>query len=222
MAMNVVEQLSSTIRRALPDATVTIDEPSNVLGNWWIDIRRGSRTATIEWRPKQGFGVGLGEGTYGEGPDVISSTIDGAAQHITDYFRDDADVNSPSVLVASGDIMWRAAVEEHLHEHQVWTDSVETLTEATMHLLEQTYLVVLVDLATTSLNTAYAELREQLSRLDSLLITVATVDHVRSLDDSFELVMHKRIGAEYVASVVESLVAAAETRHLPNTNSKSA
>ena len=220
--MNVAEQLSTTIRRALPDATVTIDEPSSVHGNWWIDIRQGDRTATVEWRPKQGFGVGLGEGTYGEGPDIVSSTIVGAAQHVIEYFRDDTDASSPSVLVASSDIAWLAAVEGHLLEHQVRTDTVETFTDAAKHLLEQTYLVVLVDLATTPVDTTYAELREQISRLDSLLVTVATADHVRSLDDSFELVMHKRIGTEYVASVVESLVAAAETGHLPDTTSESA
>lgn len=88
--MNIAEQLSSTIRRELPDALITIDEPGRHDGFWWIDVKRGTRSATVEWRPKQGFGVGLGAAAYGEGPDVIAPTIEAAARHVVEYLRDDA------------------------------------------------------------------------------------------------------------------------------------
>lgn len=221
MAMNVVELLSETIRHALPDASITIDEPSFDHGNWWVDVKRGPRKATIEWRPKEGFGVGLGEGMYGEGPDIVASTIETAAQHVIAYLQANASSGEPTVLVASSDATWRSAIEEHLREHRVSTDMVETLAEATKQIVKQSYTVILVDLATTPFNV-YSELRDRLTELDSLLVTVASADHAGLFNDSFGVVMHKRVGTEYVASVVESLVAAAGTGRLPNTHSESA
>jgi hypothetical protein len=85
MAMNAAEDLSTAISRALPDAAVTIDPPAHDSGQWWIDVTRGDRKATIEWRPKQGFGIGFGVGGYGEGPDLIVSTIDAAVSHVVEY-----------------------------------------------------------------------------------------------------------------------------------------
>ena len=85
MDMNTAEELARAIRRALPDAVVSIDAPAKDSGHWWIDVRRGQLTATIEWRPKQGFGVGLGPGGYGEGPDVVVSTVDAAVGHVVEY-----------------------------------------------------------------------------------------------------------------------------------------
>lgn len=85
MAMNAAEELSNAISRALPDASVTIDAPTHESGYWWIDVERGDRKATVEWRPKQGFGVGLAPGGYGEGPDVVVSSVDAATRQIVDY-----------------------------------------------------------------------------------------------------------------------------------------
>lgn len=83
--MNAAEELSAAIGRALPDASVSVDPATHESGHWWIDVRRGDRRATIEWRPKQGFGVGLGAGAYGEGPDLIVSTVDAATRQVVDY-----------------------------------------------------------------------------------------------------------------------------------------
>lgn len=87
--MNAAEELSTAISRALPDAAVSIDAPADAGGNWWIDVTRGDRTATVEWRPKQGFGVGLGPGGYGEGPEVVVPNVDTAARRVVDYLRPD-------------------------------------------------------------------------------------------------------------------------------------
>jgi hypothetical protein len=90
MVMNAAEELSKAISRALPDASVTIDPPTHDSGYWWIDVERGQRKATVEWRPKQGFGVGLGPGGYGEGPDVVVSSVDAATRQVVDYLSDSA------------------------------------------------------------------------------------------------------------------------------------
>jgi hypothetical protein len=223
MAMNAAEELSNAINRALPDAVVSIDAPTHDSGHWWIDVARGQRRATIEWRPKQGFGVGLGPGGYGEGPDLVVSTVDAAVAHVVDHLLSSNTVASaePTVLVASSDDNWRSAVEQHLRVHRVRADAVGTLSEAYKRSLTQVYLVIVVDLASEPSN-AYRELRDWATSVDSLFVTVATSDHVSSFDDSFELVVNKRISTEYVASVVESLVVASATGRLPDANSESA
>ena len=83
--MNSAEELSDAIHRELADASVSIDRPEHAQGYWWIDVMRGDRKATVEWRPEQGFGVGLGPGGYGEGPDIVVSTVDEAARRVVDY-----------------------------------------------------------------------------------------------------------------------------------------
>jgi hypothetical protein len=105
MAMNAAEELSTAIRSALPDAVVTIDAPAHESGHWWIDVTRHDRKASVEWRPKQGFGVGLGVGGYGEGPDIVVPTVDAATRSVVDYLLTNSDGGSTeaTVLVASGD-----------------------------------------------------------------------------------------------------------------------
>jgi len=58
--MNAAEELSNALAHALPDAVISIDEPAHENGHWFVDIKHGDREATVEWRPKEGFGVGLG------------------------------------------------------------------------------------------------------------------------------------------------------------------
>jgi hypothetical protein len=85
MTINAAEELSAAIRREIADVSVSIDAPAEEHGYWWIDLARGDRTATVEWRPERGFGVGLGAGAYGEGPDLILPTMDLAVRHVVDY-----------------------------------------------------------------------------------------------------------------------------------------
>lgn len=101
--MNAAEELSAAIGRALPDAVVSIDAPTHESGHWWIDVRHGDRRATVEWRPKQGFGVGLGAGAYGEGTDLIVSTVDAATQQVVDYLFEPAEAGSAARSLSSVD-----------------------------------------------------------------------------------------------------------------------
>jgi hypothetical protein len=100
MNANAAEELSTTIRRRLPDASVTIDAPAHERGHWWIDVTRGDLRASVEWRPERGFGVGLGPGGYGEGPDVIVPTVDAAARHVVEYLLSGSDERT--AVVAGG------------------------------------------------------------------------------------------------------------------------
>ena len=207
--MNAAEQLSIAISRELPDAVVSIDAPAHETGHWWIDVTYQRRNATIEWRPKQGFGVGLGPGGYGEGPDLVVPTVDAAASHVTAYLSPSVmpAEGEATVLIASGDQTWRSAVEERLRSHRIYTDVAGTIKEAYDRSLNQAYSVLLIDVSAEP-PTAYGELRDLAARKVCFVVTVATSDRISTLDDSFEMVMNKRMGTEYVASVVEGLVSA--------------
>jgi hypothetical protein len=213
MALNAAEELSTAISRALPDATVTIDAPAHETGQWWIDITREDQKATVEWRPKHGFGVGLGPGGYGEGPDIVVPTVDAAVRQVLEYLLPDsiAARREATVLVASGDHTWRSAIEEHLRLHDVRADGVATLAEARNRVLKKTYVLVVADIGTEPSDT-YWDFRDSVMKAGSLVITVATSDHVSAFDETFQLILHKRIGTENVASVIEGLVAAAHER----------
>lgn len=102
MAMNAAEELSRQIRETLVDASVEIDAPTHGSGYWWIDARRGNLKAAIEWRPNQGFGVGFGAGGYGEGPDIVVSSVEEAAERVLQFLRsDDEDQTSDRETLAA-------------------------------------------------------------------------------------------------------------------------
>lgn len=223
MAMNGAEELSLAIKHALPSAIVSIDAPAHDSGRWWIDVTHGARKATVEWRPKQGFGVGLGAGGYGEGPDVVLSTAGAAMTQVLQYLSasDALPETERTVLVASGDYSWRTAIQEQFRIHCVWADFADTLTEAYARASAQSYAVVVID-AAAELSSALEQLRNLARSVESLVITVATADDVSALDDAFDVVMNKRMSAENVTVVVQSLIAASGTTAASHLNSESA
>jgi DNA-binding Xre family transcriptional regulator len=66
-----VQRLVQLLKKQLPIASVSIDEPSRSSGPWFIDVRIGKKHSfAIEFRPVLGFGLSSipAEG-IGEGPD---------------------------------------------------------------------------------------------------------------------------------------------------------
>ncbi len=208
MNTNAAEELTTAVMRALPDSIVTIDAPAHDSGHWFIDIRRGKHVATVEWRPKQGFGLGLGRGEYGEGPDIVLSTVEQASRRLIEYLVSEDSIAERPVFLVSADFTWRSAVEESLRQHNVWADTVASFAEATNQVLSQTYLVVVLDLA-TELTKAYWDFRDEITEVDSLIVNIATSAQMSSLDDSFEFVVNRRVDADEVAIVIQGLLAAA-------------
>jgi hypothetical protein len=97
MVTNAAEELTAAIGRALPDACITIDAPAHESGHWFIDVKRGEQTATVEWRPRQGFGVGLGRGEYGEGPDIVLPSVEDATRYVVEYLLSREHMPEPTV-----------------------------------------------------------------------------------------------------------------------------
>src|SRR5258708_103865 len=77
-----VQELESQVRKRMVDVTFTIDPPASSSGNWWIDVQRYGRVASVEWRPGKGYGVAAPDGGYGEGVDFIVEDAVAAAEYV--------------------------------------------------------------------------------------------------------------------------------------------
>jgi DNA-binding XRE family transcriptional regulator len=77
--MNAIQVLQRRLKLEIPEARITLDRPDNPLGTWWLDVRAGERSATVEWRPNRGFGVSRTEETgYGEGAETVTADLEEA------------------------------------------------------------------------------------------------------------------------------------------------
>jgi hypothetical protein len=84
-SLEEVTRLNDEIYRRLGDAKISIDRPADPNGHWWIDVEQSGLTASVEFRPGQGFGVAAPHGGYGEGPDVVVSDASTAADQVVAF-----------------------------------------------------------------------------------------------------------------------------------------
>lgn len=92
-----VEQLRAELQRRLADAYIRIDAPGSAEGTWWVDVEHQGHSASVEWRPKVGFGVAGPHGGYGEGPDVVIQDAAAAADHVCRLLERSARADSERV-----------------------------------------------------------------------------------------------------------------------------
>ena len=63
-----LNQFLKALAERLPASKPRVEEPRNPDGAYWLDIKVGRRTHTLEFRESQGFGLHDPDGTYGERP----------------------------------------------------------------------------------------------------------------------------------------------------------
>jgi hypothetical protein len=80
--MNHFHHLCELIATRIPEAEIAIDEALSPGGAWFADVSRQGQRAVIEWRPGRGFGVSDSSGAYGEGPDVVVTTVGEAFEQV--------------------------------------------------------------------------------------------------------------------------------------------
>jgi DNA-binding XRE family transcriptional regulator len=68
---SAVTRFESLVRELLPKARVSVEEPAEAHGSFWIDVHVGGRRHTVEYRPEQGFGFFHRDTGFGEGPAEI-------------------------------------------------------------------------------------------------------------------------------------------------------
>ena len=89
--MTQFKLLIKEVRGMFPTAFIHIDLPGKPGGFHWLDIRKGEKTVTLEWRPatgkrrrkgQHGFGFYAKNSAYSQGPKKICTTVEEAAEHI--------------------------------------------------------------------------------------------------------------------------------------------
>jgi hypothetical protein len=98
--IDTIEQLRREIGLRIGDATTSVDAPTANGGSWWVDVRQAGHTATVEYRPNEGFGVSGPRGGYGEGPDVVLPNVTAAADQVVAFLV-------AARLVGDDDVAWR-------------------------------------------------------------------------------------------------------------------
>lgn len=83
-----VEKLGRLLRARLPGMAIDVDAPSRPGGDWFIDLRQGDHSFTIEFRPALGFGLSSkpGEG-FGEGPDEFFEDEAAVVDRVAELLR---------------------------------------------------------------------------------------------------------------------------------------
>lgn len=98
--LDTIEQLRREIASRMGDATMSVDAPSTNTGSRWLDVRQAGHTATVEYRPSEGFGVSAPRGGYGEGPDVVVPNVTAAADQVVAFLV-------AARLLGDDDPVWR-------------------------------------------------------------------------------------------------------------------
>lgn len=210
--LDVVNDIAVAIAKRLDGAEVTIDAPATRDGHWWLDVAHERRTATIEWRRKYGFGVGIGEGGYGEGPNVVFPRASDAAHYVVNKLTTGA--VQRDVLIASSDLPWQSSLANDLTRRDINVELVSDLGEASRRIRTHEYTAVVIEVPKSE-SAKFAALRQALLDTDSLVIAVATVKRAKLFDDWFDMLVHKILGPEYISATVDSLASVAVLDNVP-------
>lgn len=81
-----INELQRLLSNELPDCEVAVDPPHKPSGNWWIDVRRGKRLVTAEYRRGKGFGLFKEDGGYGDGPVEIYRSPERMVRRLVQLF----------------------------------------------------------------------------------------------------------------------------------------
>ena len=95
-----IDNLVRLLKKRVPKASVSVDEPSRPTGNWFIDVRLGNRTFAVEFQPSLGFGVSStpSEG-FGEGPDEFLDDEESVVARIASLARSGGRTQPQRVLL---------------------------------------------------------------------------------------------------------------------------
>jgi DNA-binding phage protein len=78
-----IEHLKQLLAGSLPKSQVSVDEPEQPRGNYWVDVTVGKNRKTLEYRPGKGFGLFHENAGHGEGPSEIYRTPERAVQRLS-------------------------------------------------------------------------------------------------------------------------------------------
>lgn len=78
-----IQELAARIKQRFPDATLSLDSPTDPEGPWFLDVSHGDYSLVIEWRANLGLGLSSPEDdSFGEGPDEVYPNVDFAWERV--------------------------------------------------------------------------------------------------------------------------------------------
>ncbi|HEX8455344.1 MAG TPA: hypothetical protein VF647_24915 [Longimicrobium sp.] len=86
--MNEVERLRNRLQERFPTAALAMDPAATPSGSWWLDVELQGHHVTIEWRPKEGFGVSTPSGDdFDSHADEIYTSESATLKRVTELLR---------------------------------------------------------------------------------------------------------------------------------------
>jgi DNA-binding XRE family transcriptional regulator len=99
--MNQIQRIEQDLAKRFPSLPVSLDEPANEQGPWFLDVRRADRLkpVVIEWRPDRGFGISTpSEHDYGVGPDEVYTNAKDALERAVELIESGGDSEPPRAV----------------------------------------------------------------------------------------------------------------------------
>ncbi len=86
VSRDAVAEFVALLQEALPETSVSVDEPSNTSGEWFIDVTHTDFEAQVSWQPSHGFGLFTAPAGYGDRPNEIFASPAHAALRVTQLY----------------------------------------------------------------------------------------------------------------------------------------
>lgn len=140
--MNAIQSLEQRIRKRFPAVRTVLDPASSPAGPWFLDIELAGHPVTVEWRPRQGFGVSSKRaGGYGEGPDEVIPDLASAVRRVTSLLLAGAKTRPPEAVrlrelrAARG--LSQVELAKRLHVNQAAVSKLEKRSDLRLRTLRE-------------------------------------------------------------------------------------
>ena len=96
---NPIQTLGKQLAKDCPDATLSMDEPTQASGVWFLDILRDGHSVNVQWQAKQGFGVSSSpDAHYGEGADEVYEDSEAVRHRVLSLLLSRGETSPPAAV----------------------------------------------------------------------------------------------------------------------------
>ena len=93
---NAIVALGKQLKKDCPEASISVDRPRKVSGEWFLDVCRDGHHVNVQWKSGKGFGVSSSaDAQYGEGPDEIYDDVDAVRYRVLSLLLSRGETSPP-------------------------------------------------------------------------------------------------------------------------------
>jgi len=97
--VNDIQKLAKRLKRQMPNATISLQEPHDPDGIWWLDVTLNDESIAIDWSRAGKFGLSsIPREGFGDAPDEVYSSIGEAMRRVVALLKSGQHTVSPRVL----------------------------------------------------------------------------------------------------------------------------